>query len=63
MIVINKDKKKKIIDKIGTYNPLSKPKKYKINLKKLKYWLAKGAHIKKKLNEKIIKIIKYSEKK
>ena len=41
IVLINKSKKKKIIDVVGTYEPLSNPKKYKINIEKLKYWLIK----------------------
>ena len=58
IIVINPEKKKIIIDKIGTYDPLSEPKKYLINLKKLKYWISIGATLKPKLASKVIELIK-----
>ena len=57
IVLINKDKKKKILDYLGLYEPLSNPKKIQINIKKVSYWLTKGASIKKNLRKKINDIL------
>ena len=53
IVVINSQKKNKVIDKIGYYNPLSNPKQIAINKTKLYFWSSNGA----KLNKVLYKII------
>ncbi len=33
----------KVLEQLGTYDPLSKPRKIDFNLDRIKYWMSKGA--------------------
>lgn len=55
LIIKDNSKKKKILDKIGIFNPFSSKKKiFFLNINKLKIWLIKGAQIH---NKKLFNII------
>jgi len=51
-------RKSKSKDIIGFYNPLTEPPEMKVDLKKAKYWLERGAHASKTVQSLLHKVSK-----
>jgi len=58
IVVADKDSpvKGKFVEIIGTYNPLTDPKKIEVKVDRLKYWLEKGARPSDTVNNLLVKI-------